>query len=543
MPKQLRFLLIVLVVVLAGLLAAGCGGGKDGKDAGKQAAEQYIRYNLGAEPETLDPARSTGLPEGTLITHLLEGLTRYDANNVPQPAIAESWDISPDQLTYTFHLRDAKWSNGEPVTAEDFKYAWLRALNPETAADYAYQLFYIKGAAEYNSGEGKAEDVAIKVVDPKTLEVTLKAPAPQFLGLTAFPTLFPINAKMDKENPEWYKSPETYICNGPFKMVSWEHNQKITTVKNENYWDAANVKLQKLDFLLVESYDTAYNMYRTGEVDILVEDIPTQEIPQLKASGELKIFPDCALYFYRFNVEKKPLNDVRVRKALAMAIDRQAIVENVTQAGQKPAFGFVPYGIADADGKDFQENSGNAFFKEDVAEAKKLLAEAGFPEGKGFPKLKLLYNTNEAHQKIAQAIQQMWKQNLGIDIELVNQEWQVYLDSMDHQNFDICRSGWSPDYLDPMTFIDMFVTEPPENNNDTNWSNKKYDELVKKANATGDQKERMAAMHEAEKILMDEMPIMPIYYYTKPCLIKDNIKGVIIPPFAVYADFKYAYVE
>lgn len=543
MSKHHRWLAALIAAVMVLGLAAGCGGGKETQQGEKKAAEQYIRYNLGAEPETLDPARMTGLPEGTAINCLLEGLTRYDANNVPQPAIAEKWDISPDGLTYTFHLRDAKWSNGDPVTADDFVYSWLRALDPNTAADYAYQLFYIKGAEEYNGGNGKKEDVAVKALDPKTLQVTLKAPAPQFLGLTAFQTYMPVNAKMDQQNTEWYKSPETYICNGPFKLARWEHNQKLEMVKNENYWDAKSVKLAKLDMTLVESYDTAYNMYKTDQVDILVESVPTQEIPQLKASGELKIYPDTALYFYRFNVKKKPLDDVRVRKALAMAIDRQAIIDNITQAEQKPAFGYVPFGFVDADGKDFQANSGNAFFKEDAAAAKQLLAEAGFPDGKGFPKLKLLYNTNEAHQKVAQAVQQMWKKNLGIDVELVNQEWQVYLDSMDHQNFDICRSGWSPDYLDPMTFIDMFVTEPPENNNDTNWGNKNYDALVKKANSTGNQKERMAAMHEAEKILMDEMPIMPIYYYTKPCLIKDNVKDVIIPPFGLYAEFKWAYVE
>lgn len=545
MPKRYRWLVALLAAVMMLSLVAGCGGNneKESSQADNNTSEQYIRYNLGAEPETLDPAKMTGLPEGTAINALLEGLTRYDADNTPQPAIAESWDISPDGLSYTFHLRDAKWSNGEPVTADDFVYAWLRALDPNTAADYAYQLFYIKGAEAYNSSTGEKEDVAIKAVDAKTLEVTLKAPAPQFLGLTAFTTYMPINAKLDQANKDWAKSGETYVGNGPFKLVKWAHNQKLEMVKNEHYWDAANVKLAKLDMTLVESHDTAYNMYQTDQVDVLVESIPTQEIPQLKTSGELKIFPDSALYFYRFNVEKKPLDDLRVRQALSMAIDRQAIIDNITQAEQKPAFGYVPFGFIDADSKDFQANSGNAFFKEDLAAAKKLLADAGFPDGKNFPKLKLLYNTNESHQKIAQAVQQMWKKNLGIDIELLNQEWQVYLDSMDHQNFDICRAGWSPDYLDPMTFVDMFVSEPPENNNDTNWSSKDYDALVKDANSTGDQEKRMAAMHEAENLLMKDLPIMPIYYYTKPCLIKENIKDLLIPPFGLYAEFKWAYVD
>jgi len=524
------------VLLVTALVVAGCG--KSQTSGEKKAPAQHIRYNVGAEPETLDPALSTGLPEGTILMALMEGLTRYDANQNITPALAESWDISPDGLVYTFKLRDAKWSNGDPITAHDFVFSWLRVLDPKTGSEYAYQLYYIKGAEEYNSGKGKREDVAIKALDDKTLQVTLKAPAPQFLGLTAFQTLYPVNPKA-AQNPDWAKSPETYVCCGPFKMVKWEHHQKIECVKNPDYWDAKNVKLEKLDFYLIDSADTGYNMYKTGQIDFQ-DDVPTQEIPALKASGELKIFPDASLYFYRFNTTRKPLNDVRVRRALSLAIDREAIVKNITQAEQKPAYAFVPYGFKDADGKDFRANGGD-FFKYDVAEAKRLLAEAGYPDGKGFPKLKILFNTSENHQKIAQAIQQMWKQNLGIEVALESQEWQVYLESEDQLNYDIVRAGWSPDYLDPMTFIDMFVTNG--GNNDTGWSNKKYDALVNKAKSTGDQKVRMQAMHEAEKILMEEMPIAPIYFYTNPNLIRDNIKGVIIPPFGTYADFKWAYVE
>jgi oligopeptide transport system substrate-binding protein len=230
-----------------------------------------------------------------------------------------------------------------------------------------------------------------------------------------------------------------------------------------------------------------------------------------------------------------------VRKAFAMSINRREIVEKVTQAGQVPAYAFVPYGLPDADGKDFRGNAGNEYFKEDVAEAAKLLAEAGYPGGRGFPKVSILTNTHAGHQKIAQAIQQMWKQNLGVEVGLTAQEWQVYLDSQDNLNYDVSRSGWSPDYLDPMTFIDMFVTGG--GNNDTGWSNREYDALVAKANSTGDQKVRMEAMHQAEKILMAELPVMPIYFYTNPSLIRDNIKGVYIPAFALEADFKHAYVE
>lgn len=534
--KNILFGLLAALLVIG--LLSGCAG-KSQQGEKPAAKDQVIRYNVGAEPKTLDPAKATGLPEGTIMMQLFEGLTRYDQNQEIKPGMAESWDISKDGLTYTFKLRDAKWSNGDPVTAKDFVYSWLRALDPNTASEYAYQLFYIKGAEEYNSGKGKKEDVAVKALDDKTLQVTLKAPAPQFLGLTAFQTLYPVHQKTVEGNPNWFADPAKYVSNGPFKMVSWEHNQKIVVEKNPNYWDADKVKLSKLEIYLIDSIDTAYNMFKTGQLDFQ-DDVPVQELAALKNSKELKIVPDASVYFYRFNVTRKPFDDVRVRKALAMAIDRKTLVEQVTQAGQKPAFAFVPFGFKDADGKDFRENAGD-FFKEDVEQAKKLLAEAGYPDGKGFPKVTIMYNTNENHQKIAQAIQQMWKKNLNIEVGLQNVEWQVKLDRESKLDYDIARAGWSPDYMDPMTFIDMFVTDG--GNNQTGWSNAEYDKLVRQANSTGDQKVRMDSMHKAEKLLMDEMPIMPIYFYTNPNLIKENVKGIIVPPFGTYADFKWAYVE
>lgn len=534
----MRRILFMVLAVLMTFNLAGCGGNKSRETAPKVA--QLVRYNVCAEPETLDPALSTGLPESTVITNMFEGLVRYGPDNEIKPGIAREWTISPDGLVYTFKLRESKWSNGEPLTAEDFVYAWLRALNPETAAEYAYQLFYIKGAEEYNSGKGKPDDVAIKALDDLTLEVTLRAPAPQFLGLTAFPVLFPVNPGVDRESKDWPKVMEKYVVNGPFKPVRWEHNQKIELVKNDQYWDARNVQLEKLDIYLIENIDTGYNMYMTGQLEFQ-DEVPTQELAKLKAKNEVRFFPDASVYFYRFNVTQKPFNDPRVRKALAMAVNRRELVDKVTQAGQIPAFAFVPFGFKDADGKDFRQNGGNQFFREDLAEAKRLLAEAGYPEGRGFPRVNILTNTHAGHQKLAQAIQQMWKQNLGIEVGVTNQEWKVYLDAMDTLDYDICRSGWSPDYLDPMSFVDMFVTGG--GNNDTGWSNKEYDALVARANATGDQQVRMEAMHRAEGILMREMPVMPLYFYTNPGLIRDNLKGVLVPPFAVNADFKEAYLE
>ncbi|MFZ5647024.1 MAG: peptide ABC transporter substrate-binding protein [Bacillota bacterium] len=530
-----KIVLLALTIFLAVSLA-GCWGGA----AGKSKSTQVVRYNVCTEPETLDPALATGVPEGTILANMLEGLVRYGPNNEIRPGIAREWKISPDGLVYTFKLREAKWSNGDPVTAGDFVYSWKRVLDPKTASDYAYQLYYIKGAEEYNSGTGKAENVAVRAVDDLTLEVTLKAPAPQFLGLTAYPTLFPVNPGADRENKDWHKVMEKYVVNGPFKPVKWDHNQKIELVKNDKYWDAKNVKLEKLEIYLIDNIDTGYNMYKAGQLDFQ-DEVPTQELARLKAANEVKIYPDASVYFYRFNVSKKPFDDARVRKAFAMAINRQEIVDKVTMAGQIPAYSFVPYGIPDTDGKDFRTSAGNQFFREDLAEAKKLLADAGYPDGKGFPKVSILTNAHAGHQKTAQAIQQMWKQNLGVEAGITVQDWKVYNDSVDNLNYDIARAGWGPDYLDPMTFIDLFVTKG--GNNDTGWSNKDYDSLVARANSTGDQKARMDAMHRAEKLLMEEMPVMPIYFYTNPGLIRDKVKDVVVPPFAISADFKNAYVE
>lgn len=528
------FLLLASLIIV--ILASGCGGTKQ---AEKGTKDQLIRYNVCTEPETLDPAKATGVPDGTIMLQLFDGLTRYDEKQEIKPAIAESWQVSADGLTYTFKLRDAKWSNGEPIKAQDFVFSWLRALAPETASEYAYQLFYVKGAEDYNSGSGKKEDVAIKALDDKTLQVTLEKPAPQFLGLTAFYTLYPVYEKNVLAGDNWFTDPAKYISNGPFKMVSWDHNQKIVLEKNLSYWDAANVKLNKLEIYLIDAVDTGFNMFNTGQLDFQ-DEVPVQEIAAMKDKKELQIAPDASIYFYRFNVTRRPFDDVRVRKALAMAIDRKQLVDNVLMAGEKPALAFVPFGFKDADGKDFRQNTGN-LFDENLAEAKKLLAEAGYPEGQGFPRATILFNTNENHKKIAEAIQQMWKKNLGIEVSMQNTEWQVYLDREKSSDYEIARAGWSPDYLDPMSFIDMFVTKG--GNNKTGWGNDEYDRLVAEANSTSDQKARMEAMHQAEKILMDEMPVMPVYFYTNASLIKESVKNVIIPPFGFYADFKYAYVE
>jgi len=537
---------------------------------------QEIRYNLGTEPAAIDPAITQGIPEANIILQVFDGLTRIDEKNMPQPAIAKSWTISADLKTYTFTLRDASWTNGTPVTADDFEYAWKRALTPELAAAYAYQLYYVRGGQAFNTSiksgtkyyvqavdakgnpltkkvGGKdvpvpnmakeidpSKDVGVKALDAKTLEVVLESPTVYFLNLTAFPTLMPVCKAVVSKNDKWASDPTNFITDGPFKLTEWSHNEKMTFVNNPTYWDKDKVKLTKITYYMVEDESTALSMFQSGQLDAS-STVPISELPKLVTSGDAQILPYLGTYYYMFNVTKKPFNDVRVRKALTLAINRKGITESITQGGQIPALAYVPYGIADAlPGSDFRKTSQESFYKDnDIATAKALLTQAGYPNGKGFPAFTLLYNTSQAHKSIAEAIQQMWNKNLGITCTLKNEEWGVYLDDRTNLNYTVARAGWIGDYMDPNTFLDMFVTGG--GNNGTGWSNKSYDALIAKAKATTDPKARMATLHAAEKILMTDMPILPIYYYTNPVLLKKTIKNFYQSTLG-FVDWKNAYM-
>lgn len=556
-----RFLALLLAVSM--LAAVGCSKKteetptKGNEPAPAPKAEQLVRINIGTDPKTLDPAVSTGVPEGNVQLALFEGLMRLDADGRPVPGVAKEYKASTDGTTYTFTLRDnAKWSNGDPVTAEDFVYSWKRALDPRTASEYAYQLYYVKGGEKLNTialnkvgadgkevlgADGKAvprddkeiaadvekamAELGVKALDAKTLEVKLEAATPYFLSLTAFHTLYPVHKKSVEAAPDdWFRKPDL-VGNGPFKMVSWTPKDKIIAQKNPNYWDAGAVKLDKIEFYLIDVESTATTMFESGQLDAIESGVSNTELDRLKKErpDELKILPDLGTYYYRFNVTKPPMDNAKVRKALALAIDREAIVKNITKGGQLPALAFVPGGIPDASAPDFRKVGGDFYKDKDIEAAKKLLAEAGYPDGKGFPKLTILFNTSEGHKKIAEAIQEMWKKNLGIDVALNQQEWQVYLDAQSKLDYQVSRAGWIGDYIDPMTFIDMWVKDG--GNNETGWFNPKYDELVNTAKKSADAAVRMKAMHDAEKILMDEMPIMPIYFYVRVRLVSKNLKG------------------
>lgn len=535
-----RFVAGMLAVLM--LAAVGCSGRSS---SGSQ--EMVIRMNIGTNPPSLDPRVTTGLPESHVEIALFEGLMRLDEKGNAIPGAAERYEVNDDATVFTFYLRDGlKWSNGDPLTAEDFVWTWKSVLDPLLASEYAYQLYYIKGAEEMNTFTSdpkweNASDEEIKAeferlaqnfgavaLDDKTLRVTLEAPTPYFLSLTAFHVYYPVHRASVEANPEaWFRNPDTLVGNGPFKLVSWTDKDKVIVEKNPNYWGANEVKLDKIEFYLIEEESTATTMFENGELDIIESGVNTAELDRLKEQypNELKILPDLGIYYYLFNVEKEPLNDKRVRQALALAIDRNAIVTQITKGGQVPAYALVPEGIPEGNG-DFRLNGGD-FFQEDVEKARQLLAEAGYPNGQGFPTLTILYNTSEGHQRIAEAIQEMWKNNLGINVQLTNQEWGVYLDSRSTGDYEIARAGWIGDYIDPMTFIDMFVTGG--GNNDTNWGNAQYDALVNTAKKSADAAERYKAMHEAEAILMDEMPIMPIYFYTRVIMVSEDVEGWSMP--------------
>ncbi len=548
-----RSISVFLVAVLAMGILAGCATKKEtqsGDDKKPDAkTEKVIRYNMGADPRYLDPALMTDLAAFSAENQMFEGLVRITEKGT-EKGLAVNWEEKDGGLKYVFTLRDGlKWSNGDPITAEDFVYSWQRALDPRTASEYAYQLYYIKGGEALNAIKTDAADatskidaamkaLGVKAVDAKTLEVTLEAPTPYFIALTAFPTLHPVNKKVVTADKDWATKAASYVSNGPYKLTAWEPKKQLVMEKNPNYWDAANVKVDKLIYYMVEEKATALNMWESDQVDI-IESPPPAELARLTKEGKLKKAPSYGTYYYLFNNKVKPFDNPKVRKALSMAIDRKAIVENVTRGGQVPAFAFVAPGSPDDAGKDFRAGR-EAMFKEDVAEAKKLLAEAGYPDGKGFPAVTFLYNTDEGHKAVGEAIKEMWKQNLGINVTMQNTEWKVVLDKRHKGDYQIARAGWYGDYLDAMTYMDLYVTDG--GNNDSFWSNTQYDKLIADTKKTTDAKVRFDNMKKAEEILINDMPIMPIYYYVNLYLQKENVTGVFRNPLGIM-DLKGADVK
>lgn len=559
MSKKALSLLLVLVLVLASFV--GCtqkavepspetNEGQEQAPAEQPApAEepkdpQKLTFNLAADPETIDPQLNTTVGGSVIISNTFEGLIAFDENLKPIPGAAESWEISDDGLVWTFKIReDANWSDGKPVTAGDFEYAWKRAVAPETGCEYAYQFDLIKNGTKCYTGEVPVDELGVKVIDDKTFEVTLEAAASYIIEIFGFPTLYPVRKDMVEKDPEgWAFNPETFISNGPFKLEKYTQNDVLTLVPNKEYWDKDRVKLDELNFIFITEQSTALAAFEAGDVDG-IDEVPTQEIPRLQTEEEdFIIAPDLATYYYSFNVNEPPFDNIKVREAFAKAIDRNAIVTTVTLGGQQPATGFVPPGIMTG-GVDFRE-AGSDYgidpMAAQVEEARKLLAEAGYPNGEGLPKITLRYNTSENHKKIAEAVQEMWNKNLNINVELENMEWRVFVPARQNGDFQVARNGWSGDYNHPMTFLDLYLSD--SGNNASQWKNPEFDKLIQEAKLSTDDKAQAELMHKAEDLMLNDWIMMPIYYYTHPMMMKSYVKGWYRTPLGnMY--FDRAYIE
>jgi oligopeptide transport system substrate-binding protein len=480
-----------------------------------------------AEPETLDPALLTGIPEMRIAIGMFEGLVRLDPKTAqPIPGLAERWEISPDGKTYTFHLRtNLVWSTGEPIRADDVVYSWIRALSPATASDYAGQLFYIKNAEEFNAGKIKdASLVGVHALDPFTVRVELNNPTAFFLDVCTLPVTYVVPRRtIEKYGDRWMMA-RPLPSSGPYDLVYWRLNDKVRLKKNPLYWDAANTQSEIIDVLPIGSPSTAFNLYEQGAVDVIwdKEVVPSELLDVLIHRPDVHPFNYLATYFVNINVTRKPFDDPRVRKALALAVDRDRIVKKITRGGERPISHLVPDGTANytsPEGLDYNP-----------AEAKKLLAEAGYPDGRGFPRVEYMFNAPagggaKIHEDIAIELQQMWHDTLGINIELHQVEWKVYLSSTSHLDYDLARGDWIGDYDDANTFLDIFVGD--SGNNRTGWKNARYDALVDEANRQTDMKQREKLFQQAETIMVrDELPIVPLYIYSGINYYHTNIVGI-----------------
>jgi oligopeptide transport system substrate-binding protein len=468
----------------------------------------------GIEPETLDPALVTGIAEMRVVSMMFEGLTRLNAKTaLPEPGLADHWEMSPDGRAYTFHLRsNLVWSTGEPIKADDVVYSWIRALDPATASDYAGQLFYLTNGEAFNAGKIKDPSlVGVHAIDPLTVRVDLNSPTAFFLDLCAFQTLEVVPRwTIEKYGDNWIMH-RPLPSSGAYTLEAWRINDKVRLRRNPRYWDAANTKLEVADFLPIDSPATALNLYETGGADVVWDKdlVPTELLDVLLKRPDFHTYPVLGTYFIRCNTTHKPFDDPRVRRALCLAIDRERITRRITRAGEQPASHFVPPGIARYHSPEFKLY--------DPAEARRLLAEAGYPGGKGFPRFEYTFNAGAGgaarlHAQVAVELQQMWRDELGIDMELRQEEWKVYLADQDRLNYALNRSSWFADYNDPDTFLNMFMTD--NGNNRTGWKSARYDELINQADMQVDMAKREQLLREAETMLIqDQCVVIPLFFY------------------------------
>ncbi len=514
------------LALLAALCAAGCGQGESNVVSGNR--EGVLHYGLGVGPQALDPHVMTSSSDSDIARALFEGLVTFNPETLAiEPGTASSWDISEDGRTYTFHLNPAaRWSNGEALTAQDWEWSFMRSLHPAMGNQNAYVLYPVIGAEEFARGDNPDfSAVGIRALDSHTLRIELENPTPYFLQELANHPNYPVHRATVEAQGEFtarysgWTRPENFVGNGPFKLDSWPIGRAVEVSKNPWYWDADKVALNGIVFHTLENLLSTEKMFRVGQLHY-TRRVPLSRIPwyrEQKPSPYLQA-PQLGTYFFMFNTERAPVDDPRVRQALAMSLDREGLVDKLLLGTGVPSPGLIPRdlipGYQPPDLLDY-----------DPERARALLAEAGYPDGEGLPKLELLYNTSENHRKIVVAMQQMWKDELNIHVELVNQEWKVFLDTTDNRDYQIARMGWQSGIIDVTFFLSAFTSENGFNR--TGFSNRRYDEILQElAPATLDPVARSALLQEAETLLINETPIIPLYTYTSQHLIQPSVNGL-----------------
>ena len=565
------FTCVVFALLAFSLVFVGCSKKEEvtvANNAQQTATKSFdLNVCVASEPQTIDPALNSAVDCAIMTQHFFEGLMKWADSGKPvndkgnmnfaelvngQASSYQKVVNDDGTVTYTFKIRpDAKWSDGKAVTANDFVYSWRRLADPNTAADYCYMIDMVKGYAEVNSGEADPSTLAVSAPDASTFEVVLTYDCPYFLEICAFPAAFPVREDVVSAEPDtWTTSngSKNYITNGPWKMAEWVHDSYIKMVPNEYHYDVANLGPDSITFRLMADSNAMLAGFRSNDLQY-INQVPVDETPSLIASGELDIVDYIGTYYVSYQTQAEPFDDWRVRKAFTLTIDSKYIVEQITQSGQVPATGFVPAGVYDANptGDDFRTVGGDYWeapltdeiYQKNCEEARQLLADAGYPNGEGFPVVTYLYNTGDAHKAVGEALQQMWQKALNVTVQLQNQEWNAFLETRKNGDFQVARNGWIADYNDPISFLDMWLTGG--GNNDGQYSNPEYDAAIKEAKSSADPAVRMAAMHRAEDIIMGEdWALGPIYFYTNSYMMKENIKGAFYTPLGYYI-FGYTY--
>lgn len=525
-----RFLVCAFGVILS-VCGIGC-------QSPSPQSVQTLRFNINDEPQTLDPRKARDLTGQAIARMLGEGLTRINSEEKAEFALLRSVEVSPDLKTYTFHLKQSFWSNGDRVTASDFVYTWKKTLSPAFPSDTAFHLYTIKNAQAAKEGKVPLDAVGVVAKDENTLIVELENPTPWLLELTALPVFFPVNQKVDENNPSWAQNASTHVGNGPFQLVEWKHQDHLHMKKNHGYWDAEAVALSSLELLMLPA-ETELKMYEKNTLDWAgapLTTLPLDALKSLKNSNSLKTREMLGTYLMRVNTAREPFDDAMMRKAFAMAIDRKSIVDHVTQGQQIPATGLVPISLGLQKDPWFPDG--------DRKMAKQLFAEALSLKAKTketFPRVTLMYPMRERNHLIAQALQQQWFETFGIWVKLEAVESKIYFDRVSKQDYDLSTGSWTADFSDPVNFLEVFKYKNGGSNN-TQWEDPRFIALLDQSSGISDSIERVRTLSESEKILMDEMPVIPIFYYTMVYLSQPSLKGVVLSPLG-QIDFKWAWIE